>query len=67
MKPKLKWHQNSNVTKTEMSPKLKCLKKLNVTKTEMLPKLKFYQILKSHQNLNLGDWPKLPWYFFVVS
>ena len=32
-KPKLKCHQNLNVTKTEMSPKLKC------HKTEILLKL----------------------------
>ena len=59
MSPKQKYHQNWNVTKTEMSlkpkiqetkctktkilPWLKFLLNLNVTKTEMLQKLKFCQ------------------------
>ena len=36
MSPKLKCHQNGNVTETEISPKLKCQQTFKkITKTEM--------------------------------
>ena len=40
---KLKYYQNWNVTKTDMSPKLKCHQIWNVTKTEVSPKLNCHQ------------------------
>ena len=41
--PKLKCHQNLNITKTEMSPKLKYHLEWNVTETKMSQKLKCHQ------------------------
>ena len=39
MSPKLKSHQNLNVSKTDIKPKLKYQQNWNVTKTEMSAKL----------------------------
>ena len=52
MSSKLKYHQNRNVTKNEMSPQLKSNQNWNVTNTEMSPKL------KCHQNWNIAKTEK---------
>ena len=57
MSPKIKWHQNANVTKMQMSSKSKCHQNANVTKTQMSPKCKYPKTqmspkLKCHQIAN---------------
>ena len=71
MSPKLKCHQNKNVTKTDMSSKLKYYQNWNVTKTDMSPRQKCHQNwivtktemsakLKCHQNWNVMKTEMLP-------
>ena len=55
LSPKLKCHQNGNVTKTKISPKLQCYLNYNVTKTKMPPKLKCYKMKKCPKNQNLNQ------------
>ena len=69
MLQQLEGHQTEISLKLKLSPILKCHKNRHITKTEMLPKLKCHKILKcsqnQNQNLNLGDWPWLPWSCYI--
>ena len=52
MSPKLKCHQNWNLSKLKCH-QLICHRNLNVTKTEMSPELKYHQKLKCYLNWNV--------------
>ena len=57
MSSKLKYYQNWNVTKTDMSPKLKCHQNWNFTKTKVSPKLNCHQnwnFIKTELSLKLN-------------